>query len=90
VNEMYDKRPAEFKEHGKKHHPLETRKLSDSFFSENNGFYLAVNRITGGSSTQPLGERGSLGSKEVRNEVGAGSQNTIINREPNREGLGTG
>ena len=37
------KRPAELKEHGKRHHPLETRKLPNVFFSENNGFYLAVN-----------------------------------------------
>lgn len=37
------KRPAELKEHGKRHHPLEIRKLPNGFFSENNGFYLAVN-----------------------------------------------
>ena len=42
-NNIEYKRPAELKEHGKKHHPLETRKLSNGFFSENNGFYLAVN-----------------------------------------------
>jgi hypothetical protein len=37
------KRPAELNEHGKCHHPLETRKLPNGFFSDNNGFYLAVN-----------------------------------------------
>jgi len=37
------KRPTELNEHGKRHHPLETRKLPNGFFSENNRFYLAVN-----------------------------------------------
>ena len=61
------KRPAELKEQGKKHHPLETRKLPNGFFSENNGLYLAVNqKITGGYLDPAAG-----GARKLRKQEGA-------------------
>jgi hypothetical protein len=59
------KRPTDLKEQGMKHHPLETRKLPNDFFSENNGLYLAVNqKITVGYLDPAAGRARKLRKQE--------------------------